>query len=208
LLLFSLAAGSPSLPTLPGSSNSGADIFMDFEPNAPGGEMIYTGPFPLGLTLEDDIDALIVFENGDRQFTPGVDQVIFSLAPGSPTLFAAGLSPGDLLSSEGLGGFVLYCPAAQLGLTFDDNLDMLDFVRCDHVRSCVYYWAIGYVGSCEGDINGDGQVNLPDLCILLQAYGTFDGEPLYYPGADLDDNHRVDLADLTVLLSHYGEICP
>jgi len=55
-----------------------------------------------------------------------------------------------------------------------------------------------------GDIDGDGDVDLGDLAILLAAYNTCAGDAAYEPAADLDASGCVDLADLSVLLSHYG----
>jgi len=56
-----------------------------------------------------------------------------------------------------------------------------------------------------GDVDGDGDVDLTDLALLLSAYGTSVGHPGYNPNADFDDDGDVDLADLALLLSHYGE---
>jgi len=78
--------------------------------------------------------------------------------------------------------------------------------------------AIGYSGepcivvfynagpACPGDLDGDGQVGLSDLSILLAHYGQTDIHS-YYDG-DFDADGDVDLADLSALLSHYGESCP
>lgn len=56
----------------------------------------------------------------------------------------------------------------------------------------------------DGDIDGDGDVDLADLAALLAAYGTCDGDPSYNPNADFDDTGCIDLSDLAMLLSNYG----
>ncbi len=56
----------------------------------------------------------------------------------------------------------------------------------------------------EGDIDGDGDVDLGDLAIMLGAYGTCQGDPNYDPLADLSGDGCVDLVDLAVLLGNYG----
>lgn len=56
-----------------------------------------------------------------------------------------------------------------------------------------------------GDLDGDGDVDLADLAILLGAYGACTGDANYNADADLDSSGCVDLADLAVLLSHYGD---
>jgi hypothetical protein len=59
--------------------------------------------------------------------------------------------------------------------------------------------------SCPGDLDGDGDVDLTDLSMLLAHYGMTSGAS--YADGDLDGDGDVDLDDLTGLLSHYGEIC-
>jgi hypothetical protein len=206
-LLFSLAAGSPSLPAMPGGNGSPADIYIDLDPTAQDGEGLYVGPLTLGLALNDDIDALLVLDDGDHVFESGFDQVIFSLAPGSPSLGSFG--PGDIFTSEGFGIFTLYCSADQLGILSSDNVDMLDYVLSDHVATAVYDWAIGHLPKCPGDINGDGLINVSDLGILLAAYDRCQGDYEYYPGADLYGGDAcIDLCDLGELLAVYGTSCP
>ena len=57
---------------------------------------------------------------------------------------------------------------------------------------------------CAYDIDGDGDVDLADLQLLLAAYGTSMGDPGYNADADFDRDGDVDLADLQFLLSSYG----
>ena len=62
------------------------------------------------------------------------------------------------------------------------------------------------VGVCpDGDINGDGCVNLPDVLLLAQAWGTCQGDPDYNPDADLNGDNCVNLPDVLILASHWGE---
>ncbi len=55
-----------------------------------------------------------------------------------------------------------------------------------------------------GDLDGDGDVDLGDLAILLAAYDTCEGDPLFNPAADIDESGCVGLADLATLLANYG----
>jgi hypothetical protein len=66
-----------------------------------------------------------------------------------------------------------------------------------------------------GDINGDGKVNLADLVLLANAYGTTPantpgtGQHQWNPRADLAAPHgRVGLKDLVSLAVHYGQHYP
>jgi hypothetical protein len=59
-----------------------------------------------------------------------------------------------------------------------------------------------------GDANGDGSVNLADLVLLANAYGSKVGDPRYNPEADLNNHGRVNLLDLLTCATHYGQSCP
>ncbi len=52
--------------------------------------------------------------------------------------------------------------------------------------------------ACEGDINGDGEVNVEDLLVLIGAWGGDD------PAADLDGNGTVGVGDLLLLIAAWG----
>lgn len=144
---FSLRRGSPSI-----GPNSAADIFVDLNPNQPGGEVLYVQHMVLGLVRDDDIGAVIVFDAGRQfRFDNGLDQVIFTLARNSPTLLNRNLSPADLLTSQGFGQFNVYAFAQILGLRpfhpdpqQNDHVNMLDLARCTDVDACIRDWGIGY----------------------------------------------------------------
>lgn len=207
-ILFSLTSDSPSLAFLPGPG-SGADIYVDRNPSQPGQEQLYVAHLMLGLQWSDDIDAMIVIDDDSPfSFQPGIDQVIFSLAPDSPSLMPP-YGPGDLFVSNGTGFFEMFCSASALGLFAFDNVDLLDYVPCDDILPSVLEWAIGYAGEpCIGDLDGDRDVDIADLAILLSAYGFCSGDPAYLPAADFNENGCIDISDLATLLAHYGEICP
>lgn len=60
---------------------------------------------------------------------------------------------------------------------------------------------------CEtllGDLDGDGDVDIGDLAVLLSAYGTCLGDPAFTPAADIDDDGCIGLADLARLLANFG----
>jgi hypothetical protein len=75
-----------------------------------------------------------------------------------------------------------------------------DFVWIDYARPLA-------PGICVGDLDGDGQIGLPDLAILLSNYGASSGATLADGNIEGGDED-VDLNDLTLLLSTYGVICP
>ena len=59
--------------------------------------------------------------------------------------------------------------------------------------------------SCFGDLDGDGDIDLTDLSLLLANYGTTGGAQ--YEDGDLDGDGDVDLTDLSALLAVYGTPC-
>jgi hypothetical protein len=61
-------------------------------------------------------------------------------------------------------------------------------------------WPIGGPVTCDGDLQGDRDVDLSDLAILLASYGLDDA-------GDVDCDGFTDLRDLAILLAHYGEDC-
>jgi len=67
-------------------------------------------------------------------------------------------------------------------------------------------YAASETGACMGDLDEDGEVDLPDLAQLLSFYGTTSGAE--YHDGDLDCDADVDLSDLATLLASYGSTCP
>jgi hypothetical protein len=61
------------------------------------------------------------------------------------------------------------------------------------------------VVTIPGDIDGNFKVNLSDLVLLAQAYGSKPDEPKWNPNVDIDSNGIVGLSDLVVLASNYGK---
>jgi len=63
-----------------------------------------------------------------------------------------------------------------------------------------------YEYQCMGDLDGDGEINLPDLALLLAHYATT--ADATYANGDLDFDGDVDLSDLSALLAVYATTCP
>ena len=54
--------------------------------------------------------------------------------------------------------------------------------------------------TCQGDINGDGAINLADLNLVLGAFGSG-------PGGDANGDGTTDLTDLNIVLGAFGTNC-
>jgi hypothetical protein len=55
-----------------------------------------------------------------------------------------------------------------------------------------------------GDIDGDGDVDLADLALLLASFGLCSGDAGFNAGADFDSTGCIELSDLTLLLANFG----
>ena len=205
---FSLTADSPSLDEMPTYGiPSGADIYFNENPLAYAPTALYAAYEQMLLDLDDDIDALIVFDTNDNACFDGSDLVLFSLTPDSPSLETI---PGASPQGAAADVFVVtpgqmpavFAAAADFGLGDPlDNLDALDFFFCDDVLFCAAQHGIR---SPQGDLDGDGCVDEADLGILLGDWDCTGGD---CPG-DCDGDGNTDHADLGILLGHWGEGCP
>jgi hypothetical protein len=203
---FSVTEDSPSLGTLPyWSAPSGADIYFDEEPAPYMPPQLFASFECLELVEDDDIDALIVFDFDENGLFNDSDRILFSLAPGSPSLDTI---PGA--SSQGAAADVfivgpdgvpaVFASAADLGLGApQDNIDALDFALCGDVLFCAAQHGIRVL---RGDLDGDEDVDLADLAQLLANFGLAAGAT--HGHGDLDGDGDVDLDDLTLLLGEYG----
>ena len=55
---------------------------------------------------------------------------------------------------------------------------------------------------CEGDVNGDGAVNVNDILEVIGAYGSSDGS------GDADNDGDADTNDVLTVLAAWGTDCP
>lgn len=76
------------------------------------------------------------------------------------------------------------------------------------VDDTTYTLAGGFLGStaagtpvCDGDVTGDGVVDLADLNLVLANFGSTTSQ------GDADGSGSVDLADLNLVLANFGTDC-
>jgi hypothetical protein len=205
-LYFSASPDSPSLLTLPyWAGPSGANIFFNICPPMYTPTTLYAAYEQLQLDPNDNIDAMIVFDRNNAGEFDEMDQVLFSLAPGSPSLDTIPGTGADVFTVTYGEAPALFVAAADLGLGHpDDDINALDFLLCDKPVVCAAQHGIR---GMRGDLDGDCDVDTSDLGQLLAAYGTCEGSPEFDPVADLDGDGCVRLADLGVVLAAYGKTC-
>lgn len=63
------------------------------------------------------------------------------------------------------------------------------------------------LSTCPADIDGNGEIELSDLTLLLAAFGSAPGEAAWNPHADLNADGSIGLADLADLLANFGQPC-
>lgn len=83
----------------------------------------------------------------------------------------------------------------------DDSTTYAEFSR----GTVAYFRTMSIAPPCFGDLDGDLDVDLTDLAILLANFGVSEGAAA--SDGDLDTDGDVDLTDLALLLANYGTIC-
>ena len=185
---------------------SGADILVSQNGvvgvYAPAGalQLDGLGTYPNG----DDVDALILVEDGDGIFNANFDLLLFSVRRGSAiigtldSIHHLPIEEGDILMAlpGEYGSPGIFIQAEALGLItmrthgggvfpFADDLDALD------VRMPIM-----------GDTNDDGVIDIVDLTAL--AANWFNPNPPWWTSGDYDNNGVVDIVDLTALAANWG----
>jgi hypothetical protein len=199
---YSVASESPSLDDLPTwNVPSAADVYYNADPPGYAPVELYAAYEQMHLVQDDDIDAAIIFDtNGNAQFD-GTDVVLFSLAPGSPSLTtipdaSADGAAADVFVVRAGEWPALFVSAADLGLGApQDNIDALDFSVCDDPLDCA---ARHGIRSPRGDLDGDSCIDVADHMLFAGClFGPGGGLGVECVPGDVDGDEDVDLADFT-----------
>jgi hypothetical protein len=189
------------------SSNSGAAAQFDALD-----AVILWDPAVLELLGKDDTFAGADFficgflpdpDDVNDDLTDG-DGIFTALAfPGAPVTVPP--APGTLIVTSLI--FRVLAPAPATVVDLLDSIGVFGETRALLVGADVTGAIAGTgpfpVGSCDADIDADGDVGFPDLLILLSDWGPCSG----CCPADLDFDENVGFPDLLILLSNWGP-CP
>jgi len=120
----------------------------------------------------------------------GQQIVVSDLQPGAYTATEADPTPGSDLTAITCddGGSATPSTWDVETRTATFNLDPGETVKCTFTNRPV------------ADLDGNGEVNVADLSILISQWGECEGEC----SADLDGNGWVNLVDLSILISQWG----
>jgi len=69
------------------------------------------------------------------------------------------------------------------------------------------FWGGSVMLKLLGDIDGNGVVNMTDVVLVVQAFGTYEGHERWNPEADLNFDGKVDMKDIIIVLSNFGKTC-
>ncbi len=131
-ILFSLSTDTTKDPNvidiLPINTN-GADVLWR---HSDGTITTYAKHEDMGLWSDDELDALVVFDDGDKKWGEG-DTILFSLARNSPTLADYNWTAADVLVATYRSTPGLYSPIDMHGLERGDELNALGIMRNEGV---------------------------------------------------------------------------
>jgi len=209
---FSLSSTSSSLASLSGATPpSGANLFYNPAPAAAGLTTMFAGYGDLGLVQADDVDAMTVIDRDADGVFGGSDVVLFSLAPGSPSLTtivgaSAVGAAADVFRVDAGGPSLVFAAAAQLGLgNAADNVDALDLSFGAAARAASH----GIRRVC-GDFDNDGDAGADDFAQFEACFSSSDGA--VQPGCERADcaatDGVVDCSDWLLFLAAWSETEP
>jgi hypothetical protein len=80
-----------------------------------------------------------------------------------------------------------------------DTTYSIDANNTDHYP-LMYLWVV-----IPGDVNQDGRVDMADVTLVVNAFGSYPGHPRWNPACDFNGSGKVDLADLVIVLMNFGK---
>ncbi len=109
----------------------------------------------------------------------------------------------------------LYHPGEQVNVTgtvyFNGSLIselvaiQVNDINDSMVFRTVFSWPSSSPPTIDGDINGDGRVNILDAVIVALHFGAHAGDPNYDLNADINKDGKINILDMAIVAIHYGQ---
>lgn len=171
----------------PSATGLGAAIMKYEQPSGPFDRdhlVVFAPATASGLGESDQIDGMVLSDFGNSGpngiLDPNFDEMLFSLAPGSPSL--AGFSAADVFYTGFDGSFSLFASADDLGLLETDDIDAMDIAPL----------------RIPGDCNNDGSFSIPsDLPVLVDVLLCTDHDSDHISNCDLNSDGYANGLDVS-----------
>jgi len=135
--------------------------------------------------------------------------IIYILRPGEPPMPI----PLTFTVNE-TTPWIGYSLDKQENVTITGNTTLTDLSYGIHSVTVYANDTAGNMGSSEtiyfseaidGDVTGDGVIDIVDIVILVLRFGSKPGEPMWDPWVDLNQDGIIDIIDLVMIAIHFGE---
>lgn len=144
-----------------------------------------------GTTEDVEIDSIA---NDEDESRPGIQ--VTTKADGSYTIQGVPRGTWELVAKADSylrGQYQPKANASTLVVIPGDNLRGIDVYSKDQDQ-----YLIG------GDIDGDNRINIGDMNLFMQAWGTQEGHEQFNDNADLNDDGNINLVDYDIIVSDFG----
>jgi len=217
--------GQPVIIAKSVNASLGAEEILRFTPNASGTYYILVkwvagnGPFNLSSSIDRDVAVVSVALSTTEVYVGDVVNITV-VVQNSGTLIEtfnvtvfydnSSMETQDVIGLVGGTQKNLKFSWNTTGVQpcFDYTVKAEASVVPDEIETANNVYIDGTVKvKMQGDVSGDGIVDILDLSIVAVSYGQFEGEPGYNPDADLNKDGIVDIWDISIVCMHYGETC-
>jgi hypothetical protein len=154
-----------------------------------------------GLTV-NSVPVMVVVSNSPYPATEGINlSSLFGMESESSTIFVSGF----FITIIGVGVFAVIWTGEE---HFKLKLLVVFFIAVITSAIIIQGVRLDYSNPyLPGDQNFDGVVNLNDVILMENAWGTVRGSAGYNPYADANNDGVVNLLDVTILSLHWGDTC-
>jgi len=154
-------------------------------------------PSAIRVNLGEIVSISVAVENqGDKNETFDVNCYANTTTVASTTVTLANGTSTMLMFSWNttgvdIGNYTIWAEASVVS----DEIDIVD-------NTYIYGRVMVTI---PGDVNGDGTVDITDLTLVADVYGTLEGDPDYNPYANLNYDEVIDIYDLMECGKNYGK---